>query len=277
MAGSRLRVLLCSNGGLNGAIVLDRLLACERVELAGLIISSRVLGPRQGFLGGVAGHIGRSGVAYATYLGCCTLLADFLLGLSKTGSMAGRANKRGIPIFETPRINDPEGVAFVARVAPDLIVSAYFNQVIAADVARLPRLGAVNIHPGALPDFGGVDPVFFALLRGAPALGVAVHRITPELDKGDILAQATSAPRAGESVLRANARLYDLGAGLLTGILDDLEARSPGKAQGREGAYDSWPGKAQVADLRRKGVRLARWSDLRDASRIVESARTAAR
>jgi methionyl-tRNA formyltransferase len=272
VSAARLRVLLCTSGGCNGAVVLERLLACERIELAGLLVSTRILGPRQGFLSGVAGYLRRSGFAYTAYLACSTTVADLLIG-----SVASRARKREIPLLATPRINDPEGMAFVAKIAPDLLVSAYFNQVIDADVAGLPRLGAVNIHPGLLPGFKGVDPVFFAMLRGALTLGVTIHRTSPELDSGDILAQATLQPEAGESVLHANARLYDRGAALLTGLLDELEARVPGKAQDSAGTYDSWPSRADVAALRNRAVRLVRASDVGGVSRIVESGRSTIR
>ncbi len=262
-------------GGLHGALVLDRLLACPRVEVCGIVLSSRIDRADAGFLGGAWAHVRRSGLSYATYLWCSTFLADVLLRFSAPGCASRRAAERSIPVRTTRRINEAASRAFVQARSPDLLVSAFFNQRIAEDLARIPRLGAVNIHPSPLPGFRGVDPVFYARLRGAQELGVSVHRIAPEWDAGDILRREILAPAPRESVLHATARLYDRGAALLVQALDALEAGVPGTAQEGKGCYDSWPSRAQAAALRRGGVALARAGDLWPLSRIVRSIRTA--
>jgi methionyl-tRNA formyltransferase len=261
VANRALRIVLCTNGGLHGALVLDRLLASPRAEVVGVVLSSRTLRAGQGFLAGALGHIRRSGLAYAAYLWCSTSLADLLLRFSRTSPVAVHAARRGIPAWTTRRVNDAASRAFIEARSPDLIVSAFFNQRIAEDVACVPRLGAVNIHPSALPDFRGVDPVFFAKLRDG-ALGVSVHRVAPELDAGDILARETHLSLAGESVLGATARLFHLGADLLTRALADIESGKRGTPQPPGGAYDSWPARSDVAQLRARGGHLMRWSDL---------------
>jgi methionyl-tRNA formyltransferase len=73
----RLRTVFCTCGGLYGALVLRRLRACaHRLEICGIVRSSRVLDPRFGFLKGAVEQIRRSGLAYALYLWCTTTLAD---------------------------------------------------------------------------------------------------------------------------------------------------------------------------------------------------------
>jgi methionyl-tRNA formyltransferase len=269
VAERALRIVLCTNGGLHGALVLDRLLASPRIEIAGLVLSSRVLRANDTFLGGALAYVRRSGIAYATYLWCSTSLADLLLRFSPPGSVSRRAAQRAIPVWSTRRINDAASRDFIRARSPDLLVSAFFNQRIAEDIARIPRLGAVNIHPSALPDFKGVDPVFFAMLRGATTLGVSVHRVSPEWDAGEIVRRDVVPADAGDSVFHATARLYDRGAELLVQALGGIEAGAPADAQGGEGCYDSWPSRVDVASLRRKGVALVRARDLRPMSRVV--------
>jgi methionyl-tRNA formyltransferase len=261
VAERALRIVLCTSGGLPGALVLDRLLASPRIEIAGLVLSSRVRRADDGFLGGALAYVRRSGIAYAAYLWSSTSLADLLLRFSPPGPVSRRAAQRAIPVWATRRVNDAASHDFIRARSPDLLVAAFFNQRIAEDIARIPRLGAVNIHPSALPDFKGVDPVFFAMLRGAPALGVTVHRISPEWDAGEILRREIVPGEAGESVLHATARLYARGAALVTQALGDLEAGTPGTTQSGEGCYDSWPSRSDVAALARKGVALVRASD----------------
>jgi methionyl-tRNA formyltransferase len=208
--------------------VLAALRASPAVEIVGVLRSSRIEAWRR---------YRASGLAYAFYLGCL---------------MARRLHTEGIPILSTADVNGAHARAFVDRLAPDLLVSAFFNQKI--DTA----LPAVNIHPSLLPAFKGVDPVFHARLAAAP-LGVTVHRISPQLDAGDVVAQREILFGEEKSVLHMTERLYAEGARLLIESLPAIERATP---QSGPGSYDSWPSRAQVAALRAKGVRLVRLREL---------------
>jgi methionyl-tRNA formyltransferase len=142
-----------------------------------------------------------------------------------------------------------------------LLVAAFFDQRVDARTRAIAPLGAVNIHPSPLPGFRGVDPVLRGLLRGAAELGVTVHRMTDDWDAGPILAREAHAAIPGESVLGATARLYRRGADMLARNLPRILDRDPGTTQQGEGCYDSWPCRADVRALRRKGIALARAQD----------------
>ncbi len=243
-----MRAVLATSGGLPGAAVLERLRAAPAIEIVGVVRSTRILSARYGRLRGAWAQLRRSGLRYGAYLACATF---------------PRMDAQGLPLLETRDLNDAGARAFLARLAPQLLVSAFFNQRIGAEVVALAGAGAVNIHPSLLPEYRGVDPVFYARLRAAARLGVTVHRVAPELDRGAILAQAPLALRPEESVLAATVRLYAHGAGLLAQNLERIAAGDPGAPQAAEGGYDSWPTAAQVAALRARGVRLAAWRDLR--------------
>lgn len=49
----------------------------------------------------------------------------------------------------------------------------------------------LNVHPSLLPAFPGVDAQKQAFEHGVKVAGVTVHLVTPELDAGPIVAQAT--------------------------------------------------------------------------------------
>lgn len=234
-----MRIVLCTSGGAPAAAVLDRLSASPLVELAGIVHSTRVLDPCYGFLRGVWEQYRKSGLAYTLYLGA---------------TVAPRLRARGVPVLRSKSINRDR--AWIERLAPDLVLSAFFNHIIGEPVIAAARYGAVNIHPSLLPALKGVDPVFYARLHGNRTLGVSVHRITPVLDGGNLLAQQELPVLPRESVLAATARLYGEGAGLLLESLETIAVGTPGSPQSGEGSYFSWPSPAQVAELRRKGVRL---------------------
>lgn len=225
-----MRAVLCTSGG-PGALVLAALRSSKAIEVVGVLRSSRVEAWRR---------YRASGLAYTLYLGAL---------------MRRRLDTRGLSVLKTSQVNGTEARAFLERLRPELIVSAFFNQKIDA------ALPAVNIHPSLLPAFKGVDPVFHARLVGVGTLGVTVHRLSPRLDAGDIVSQRSLEWQRGESVLRLTERLYLEGARLLLASLENIQA---GKAvpQSGPGNYDSWPSRAQVAALRAKGVRLVRPRDL---------------
>ena len=219
-----MRVVLCTMGGLPGRAVLRTV--SPSVQVAGIVRSTRWDTWR---------HLRRSGVRYTDYLGCATL---------------GRLDAS--PVHATGDCNDAATRAFIERLDPDLVVTAFFNQ------RLLTARKAVNIHPSLLPALRGVDPVFYARLRGLP-LGATVHRLTGELDAGPVLAQREAGLLPGESVLGATVRLYAMGARLL---LDSLQTLDRAEPQRGAASYDSWPARGDVAALRRSGVSLVSWRDL---------------
>jgi methionyl-tRNA formyltransferase len=257
----RLRTVLCTCGGLYGALVLRRLRACEQLEICAVIRSSRVIDPRFGFIRGAMEQIRCSGIGYALYLWCATTLADWLCSVTGIGAVPARSAAR-LPVYITRNVNDAEGLKFLAACAPDLLVSAFFNQRVHAPALALPKRGCLNIHPALLPEAKGVDPVFQSLLHGAPPLGVTVHFMTPELDAGRIVAQRSIEGRARSSVFAITAVLFREGAELLAAAIESVAGGATGSPQSGAGSYQSWPTRREVGLLRARGGALLHFADL---------------
>jgi methionyl-tRNA formyltransferase len=257
----RLRTVLCTSGGLYGALVLRRLRACDRVEICAVIRSSRVIDSHFGFFRGAVEQIRRSGLRYALYLWCATTLTDWLCSLTGIGAVPTRSVS-GTPVYITRNLNDADGLKFLAVCAPDLLVSAFFNQRLHAPALARPLLGCLNIHPALLPEAKGVDPVFQSLLHGIPPLGVTVHFMTPELDAGRIVAQRSTEAGGRCSVFGITARLFRDGAELLATAIESVAAGATGSPQRGIGSYQSWPTRAEVRQLRARGGTLLRFADL---------------
>lgn len=259
------RVLFCGCEGLFSAQVLGQLLTCREIKVVGVVRSTRLLRARYGFLRGAWGHIRQSGVAYAFYLWVATSWTEVLSRCS-LGCLVRRYD---IPMLATRDVNDAAGLAFVAAARPHVLISAFFNQRFGDDLLRLPWMAAINVHPSLLPEFKGVDPVFYARLRDASRLGVTVHHLERDLDAGRILAQQALEVLPAESVFRTTARLFALGGRLLRTQIAVPLSRQSGSPQPGSGSYDSWPRAAQVALLRRRGVALFRLRDLLWVRRLV--------
>jgi methionyl-tRNA formyltransferase len=255
-----LRVVYCTRGGLFGALVLHRLRASTQVEICGIVRSSRTFHPRFGFLRGALAYVRRSGIAYSLYLLCGTTLADVLCGFGTIGCVPTRTRPGGIPVHTTRDINNAEALLFLTESAPDLLVSAFFDQRLQEAALAVPSRGCVNIHPSLLPSFKGVDPVLQARVQRA-GVGVTVHYMTPALDAGDILVQRSPPIRAGASIFETTAVLFREGAELLTAQIGRLERRERGTPQSIAGCYQSWPSRAEIRSLRARGSVLIRLSD----------------
>jgi methionyl-tRNA formyltransferase len=76
----------------------------------------------------------------------------------------------------------------IAALEPDLVVSAAFPRLIPAEILKIPKYGAVNLHPSALPAGRGPNPVRL-VYEGASTVGATLHRTEAEFDTGAILSQ----------------------------------------------------------------------------------------
>ena len=89
--------------------------------------------------------------------------------------------------FSTASIN--KDFDRVAAFAPDVLVSAYYRNIIRDRVLELVDFRAVNMHPSLLPDYRGTFSSVWAILNGEAETGVSYHFMTSEVDGGNILLQ----------------------------------------------------------------------------------------
>jgi phosphoribosylglycinamide formyltransferase 1 len=73
---------------------------------------------------------------------------------------------------------------------PALIVLAGFMRILTPGFVSRHAGRVVNIHPSLLPAFAGLNTHQRALDAGCKFAGATVHRVTAELDHGEILEQA---------------------------------------------------------------------------------------
>lgn len=127
------------------------------------------------------------------------------------------------------------------RDAPetDAIVVACFPRRLSANFLSRARRAALNIHPSWLPQYRGPAPVFWQLRDGVTAPGVTLHRMTAELDAGNIVAQSCVQLPAGASGPQIDQLLAGAGAQLLQTALTGGELT--GSPQPPGGSYQSWP------------------------------------
>lgn len=82
----------------------------------------------------------------------------------------------------------------------------------------------INKHCSILPTYVGVLPVFWAMLHDEESQGVTIHRMSEEIDKGEILAQKAILNKGG--FYEIYDRLYAESCGLILGLAEN-EGDSP--------------------------------------------------
>lgn len=83
--------------------------------------------------------------------------------------------------------------AAVAEREPDLVILAGFMRILDAEFVAAFADRLINTHPALLPSFPGAHGVRDALAHGVKITGATVHRVVPEVDAGQILAQTAVA------------------------------------------------------------------------------------
>lgn len=96
------------------------------------------------------------------------------------------AKELGIPVFQYEKVSR-EGIADIEALAPDLVVTAAFGQILSEKFLSIPKLGVLNVHASLLPKYRGASPIQWAVLNGDEYTGVTVMRTVREVDAGDIL------------------------------------------------------------------------------------------
>ena len=104
-------------------------------------------------------------------------------------SVAEFAAARDIPVYAPDDINHPLWVETIRKLAPDILFSFYYRDLIKAPILEIPPLGCLNLHGSLLPKYRGRVPVNWAILNGETETGVTLHYMTPKPDDGDIVAQ----------------------------------------------------------------------------------------
>ena len=108
-------------------------------------------------------------------------------------SVAELAAEKGIPVYAPEDINHPVWEKRIAELAPDVIFSFYYRDIVKKEILALPAKGCINLHGSLLPAYRGRCPVNWVLVNGESETGVTLHYMTPKADDGDIIAQRSIA------------------------------------------------------------------------------------
>jgi methionyl-tRNA formyltransferase len=166
---------------------------------------------------------------------------------SWTDSLTGWTEAAGVPYVASGNYRDLPGLETGEL---DLVFSCFYDKIIAADfIERCDRI--LNLHNGPLPRYRGVSPINWALKNNESAHGVTIHEITPGMDDGPIVAQATYSvyPEVDE-VQDVYARALEFGWTLFERTLPILDRIEPRPQDHSQATYYSAAENDQLGERR---------------------------
>ncbi|MBI3819274.1 MAG: methionyl-tRNA formyltransferase [Planctomycetes bacterium] len=137
--------------------------------------------------------------------------------------LAAMATKKGVEVYHTSNVNDPEVLDRIRKSGADALVVASFGQLLKDELLNSTPRGALNVHASLLPRFRGASPVAFAILEGDAETGVSIQRMVRKLDAGPVAASAKTTISNRETAGELTDRLANIGGALLIQVLDQME------------------------------------------------------
>jgi methionyl-tRNA formyltransferase len=122
--------------------------------------------------------------------------------------------ERNLALVETAR-PQLDALPALQRWRPDIILGAYYARLFPPEMLSIPRLGAINVHPGKFPRYRGPMPTPWYILNGEKTFGMGIFQIDGGIDTGPVFVQKEYPipdDETGHSLLRrtmvAAAELY---------------------------------------------------------------------
>ncbi|WP_455220397.1 bifunctional UDP-4-amino-4-deoxy-L-arabinose formyltransferase/UDP-glucuronic acid oxidase ArnA [Kaarinaea lacus] len=139
-------------------------------------------------------------------------------------SVAQLASKHEIPVYAPTDINHPIWVDKIKSLAPDIIFSFYYRDMISKSILDIPKAGALNLHGSLLPKYRGRAPINWVLVNGETETGITLHYMTEQADAGDIVCQQAVNIDASDTASSLNQKLNATAAQMLDNCLPQLKA-----------------------------------------------------
>ena len=132
------------------------------------------------------------------------------------------ALKKGLKVLQYAKISR-DGLAELRELAPDLMITASYGQILSQAIIDIPKYGIINIHGSLLPKYRGASPVQSAIIKGETQTGITIMQTEAGLDTGDILKKQSTTIGEDETAGELMQRLSVLGAKLLLETIDEIE------------------------------------------------------
>jgi methionyl-tRNA formyltransferase len=165
--------------------------------------------------------------------------------------MKEAAQEAEVPVFQPPRMKDPEAYDQMVSLNPDLAVLAFVTDIVPGKVLDVPKIGSICYHPSILPKYRGASAINWAIINGESRSGLTIFWVDAGIDTGDILLQkeVEIGPAETTGTVYFN-KLYPMGVEAVIEAVDLIAAgKAPRIAQDHSKATYDPPCDEKVAGL----------------------------
>ena len=134
-----------------------------------------------------------------------------------------KATALGIPVIQPQDVNEPDIVAKLVNLKPDIVITVAYGGYLKKAIRKLPVYGCINLHPSLLPKYRGAAPISYALFNGDTRTGVTVFKIVAKMDAGPVISQIEIEIRRDECYTELSARMAEMGAEEILKALNKIE------------------------------------------------------
>ena len=134
-----------------------------------------------------------------------------------------KAVRLGIPVIQPQDVNEPDIIAKLANLKPDIVITVAYGSYLKKAIRKLPVYGCINLHPSLLPKYRGAAPINYALFNGDTRTGVTVFKIVAKMDAGPVISQKETEILGDECYTKLSTRLAQMGAEEILKALKKIE------------------------------------------------------
>ena len=132
------------------------------------------------------------------------------------------ALRQGLPVLQPTKLKDPEFVAALRSLAPELMVVTAYGRILTHELLAIPGAGVLNVHASLLPRHRGSAPINWTLIRGDEETGVTIMWMAFEVDSGPVFLQKRVPIAPDENAGTLAVKLAEEGGALLAEALEKL-------------------------------------------------------
>lgn len=235
----------------------------HKIPIQTILISTKILTINQKKIKGLRGlifFIKRFGIYFSFYQFYLALLLPFFIRLkeffykkSKIHSFKFLSQKYGIELIYTENFNSKVIINKISELNPSIFISMGLDQILKEKFIKLFKKACLNIHPSKLPDFRGPDSIFQFLLSNEKKMGITLHEINTEIDKGDILNIKLINREPNNTHFCLLKKAVEEGSNLFIEYFKGKLKKSVlQNAENMQYAYHSWPTKSQIKEFKKR-------------------------
>ena len=129
----------------------------------------------------------------------------------------------GLMVYQPPKTNTDEAMAFFENFNPDLFIVISYGQILSRGILNIPKIFCLNVHASILPKYRGAAPINWAIINGEKNTGISIIKMTEKMDAGEIIMQKSTDTSDNDTIITLEDKLSTMAAELLIGMLDSVE------------------------------------------------------